>query len=222
MQDQIEVARSLLSSDPNQVTRTQLWQFTRDICSILGFHPSRRRGQHFLVSPEILRCLLYNANLTSNDIILEIGGGIGTLSLFLASRVKKLIIIEQDPRLIEILSILLKNTNNVLILRGDACKLDWPPFDKLVSNLPYQISSPIALKLLGKQFSSAIITFQFEFANRLLAFAGDPEYSRISVQSNLFFDTEMLLRIGKEAFFPAPKVNSAIVKITPRKNASGI
>jgi len=173
-------------------------------------------GQHFLVSPDILRFLLLNANPKSDDIILEIGGGIGTLSLFLAPNAKKLIIIEKDHRLIDVLSILFRDFSNVLILPGDACKVDWPPFDKLVSNLPYQISSPITLRLTRKKFCAAIITFQLEFAQRLLASAGDRDYSRISVQSNLFFETEMMLKLGNEAFFPTPNVASAIVKITPR------
>lgn len=222
MQDRIELARSLLPYDPNQITRSQLLQFTKNILSANGFRPRRRKGQHFLVNPKVLKFLLFNANPKSNEVILEIGGGIGTLSLFLASKAKKLIIIEKDHHLVDVLSTLLRDFSNVVILPGDACKIEWPPFDKLVSNLPYQISSPITLKLIREKFCEAIITYQLEFAQRLLASAGDREYSRISVQSTLFFKTIMLLKIGKESFFPSPKVTSAIVKITPRRNTPKI
>lgn len=218
MPDRIELARSLLSRDPNQITRPQLMKFTHDILSAYGLQPWRRMGQHFLVSPEVLKFLILNANPKSDEIILEIGGGIGTLSLFLAQKAKKLIIIEKDQRLIDVLSILLRDFNNVLILSGDACKVDWPSFDKLVSNLPYQISSPITLRLAREKFRMAIMTFQFEFAQRLLASTGDRDYSRISVQSTLFFETIMLLKLGSEAFFPSPNVTSAIIKITPRNS----
>ncbi|MFX0195575.1 MAG: 16S rRNA (adenine(1518)-N(6)/adenine(1519)-N(6))-dimethyltransferase RsmA [Candidatus Hodarchaeota archaeon] len=218
LQERIELARSLLPCDPDQITKSQLLQFTKNILLAYGYRPWRRKGQHFLVNPEVLKFLLFNANLKSDEIILEIGGGIGTLSLFLASKAKKLIIIENDYHLIDVLSILLSDFSNVVILPGDACKIEWPPFDKLVSNLPYQISSPITMKLTREKFCEAIITYQLEFAQRLLASAGDREYSRISVQSSLYFKTKMLQKIGREAFFPSPKVTSAIVKITPRKN----
>ncbi|MFQ6124293.1 MAG: 16S rRNA (adenine(1518)-N(6)/adenine(1519)-N(6))-dimethyltransferase RsmA [Candidatus Heimdallarchaeota archaeon] len=218
MQNRIELARSLLPCDPDQITKSELLQFTKNILSAYGFRPRRKKGQHFLINPEVLKFILLNTNPKSDEIIMEIGGGIGTLSLFLASKAKQLIIIENDHNLIEILSILLRDFSNVVILPGDACNIEWPQFDKLVSNLPYQISSPITLKLTREKFSEAIITYQLEFAQRLLASAGDREYSRISVQSTLFFKTTLLRKLSREAFFPSPNITSAIVKITPRRD----
>ncbi len=215
MYERIKATQQHLPKDIEHITRPQLLQFTRDTLSSLGIQLRRGMGQNFLVSPDVLRFILMKANLKSNDTILEIGGGIGTLSLFIAPQVKKLIIIEQDPRLIDVLGARLGEFNNVKIIPGDACKVNWPPFDKLVSNLPYQISSPITLRLTRTKFNEALITFQLEFAKRLIASVGEKEYSRISVQASLFLETEILTTLGRDVFFPSPKISSAIVKILP-------
>ncbi len=213
--ERLNVTKHQLPKDIEHITRPQLLQFTRDTLSSLGIQLRRGMGQNFLVSPDVLRFILMKANLKSNDTILEIGGGIGTLSLFIAPQVKKLIIIEQDHRLIDVLCARLREFNNVTIIQGDACKVIWPPFDKLVSNLPYQISSPITLRLTRTKFNEALITFQLEFAKRLIASVGEQEYSRISVQSSLFLETEILTTLDRDVFYPSPKISSAIVKILP-------
>ena len=130
----------------------------------LNITPSSQRGQNFLIDSKIINFQVNQADIQSKDVILEIGGGIGNLSKCLASRAKKLIIIEQDKRMVNFLTGFLQDFANVEIIQGDAVKVDLPRFNKCISNLPYQISSPITFKLLEHTFDLAVLMYQREFA----------------------------------------------------------
>jgi 16S rRNA (adenine1518-N6/adenine1519-N6)-dimethyltransferase len=156
------------------------------------------------------------ASLTRNDTVLEIGAGLGFLTRLLSQRSKKVIAIESDPRLIRVLRAKLKDLDNVELIKGDILRLSVPPFNKTVSNPPFYISSPILFWLLEKQFDCAVLTFQKEFAERLVAAVGSKEYGRLTVMTYWKADVELLDSVPKEAFYPTPDVDSYIVRLKPK------
>lgn len=179
----------------------------------------KRKGQNYLISRDVLLKILDKAILSPDDTILEIGAGIGTLTIPMASEVKKVMAIEQDPKVAGVLKKRLKQSKitNVEVLIGDATKIDFADFNKSVSNLPYQISSPITFKLLKYDFDFAVLMYQMEFARRMVAEPGDPDYSRLSLMINYCADVEMLFNVPPEDFYPQPKISSTVVKLNPNK-----
>lgn len=179
----------------------------------------KRKGQNYLISRDVLFKILDKAVLSPDDTILEIGAGIGTLTIPMASEVKKVMAIEQDPKVAGVLKKRLKKSKitNVEVLIGDATKIDFADFNKSVSNLPYQISSPITFKLLKYDFDFAVLMYQMEFARRMVAEPGDPNYSRLSLMINYCADVEMLFNVPPEDFYPQPKISSTVVKLNPNK-----
>lgn len=179
----------------------------------------KRKGQNYLISRDVLLKILDKAILSPDDTILEIGAGIGTLTIPMASEVKKVMAIEQDPKVAGVLKKRLKQSKitNVEVLIGDATKIDFADFNKSVSNLPYQISSPITFKLLKYDFDFAVLMYQMEFARRMVAEPGDPNYSRLSLMINYCADVEMLFNVPPEDFYPQPKISSTVVKLNPNK-----
>jgi len=175
-------------------------------------------GQNFLIDPNIAHLEVNYADIKKDDIVLEVGPGKGILTNILAKKAEKVIAIEIDKNLLESLKETLPS--NVTLIHSDVLKLDFenlPKFNKVVSNLPYQISSPFTFKLLDYSFDLAVLVYQKEFAERIVAKPGSKKYSRLSV--NVYYKSECsLLRIiSKNVFYPIPKVDSAIVKLVPKK-----
>ncbi len=160
------------------------------------------------------------ANLNKSDTVLEIGTGIGTLTIELAKRAGKVIAIEQDSNIAEILSQRLEDEkiDNVELINDDALKVDFPEFNKIVSNLPYQISSPITFKFLNYDFDLAILMYQKEFARRMSGTVGSKDYSRLSAMLYFKCNVETLTDVSSESFIPKPKIDSTVVKLTPKEN----
>jgi len=169
-------------------------------------------SQHFLVDEKVAERQIEYANLCEDDIVLEIGAGNGILTKKIA-RIAKVIAIEIDRKFIE----RLKKIRNVEVIHDDALKVDFNKleFNKVISNIPYHISSPLTFKLLEKNFDLGILMYQKEFAERMVAKPGSKEYSRLSVMVYYRADCEILEYVPKEAFCPKPKVDSCIVKIVP-------
>ena len=179
----------------------------------LGIRPSRGLGQHFLIDQRVARRQVDRAAISGDETVLEIGPGLGVLTGILASRTKRVIAIERDRRLAAALD---RHGDRVEVLQGDALKIEWPKFDVMVSNLPYQISSPITFKLLGQRFDRAVLMFQREFAVRMVARPGTKDYSRLTVSVANRAGVEVLERVPRSAFHPQPRVDSAIVRLVPR------
>lgn len=181
----------------------------------------RRKGQNYLIDSNILNKIVNYADLSMEDTVLEIGAGIGTLTIPLAERAQKVIAVEQDPKIAAVLSRRLQelNISNVEVIVADAVKTEFPPFNKVVSNLPYKISSPITFKLFEYNFDFAVLMYQLEFAERMVAKPGESNYSRLSLMTYVYGDIEMLFEVSKHAFFPNPKVSSAVIKVVPNRKA---
>ncbi|EEQ82382.1 hypothetical protein NCER_100912 [Vairimorpha ceranae BRL01] len=177
-------------------------------------------GQHILKNMGAIDTILEKAKIKPTDVILEIGGGTGNLTLKMIPKCKKLICYEMDPRLAsELVKKINANreyANKFQLFIGDAMKHDFPYFDMCISNLPYQISSPFIFKLLTYNFKCAYIMFQKEFADRLIARPGSQDYCRLSVSVQLLAQVDHILKIKKNSFVPPPKVESAVVRIEPK------
>lgn len=182
---------------------------------LLGIKPSRLKGQNFLIDDNILKKQVGLAEIKGNEIVLEIGSGLGILTQKLAGKARKVIAVENDQKLADFL----KNSlpDNVELIVGDALKIEFPRFDKVVSNLPYQISSPLTFKLLNCNFKFGVLMYQKEFAERMIARKGSKEYSRLSVNVYYKAECELVQVVSKDCFYPIPKIDSAMVMLEPRE-----
>jgi len=175
-------------------------------------------GQNFLIDKKVAEREISYANITHDDIVLEIGPGHGILTKLLAEKAKKVVAIEIDESLVNNLKYSMPS--NVELIHGDALKADFetlPKFRKIVSNLPFQISSPITFKFLDHGFNVAVLIYQKEFADRMIAKPGSKDYSRLSVGIYYKSVCELLEIVPKTCFKPQPKVDSCIIKLVPRK-----
>ena len=175
------------------------------------------KDQHFLIDERIIDRIVRYAALDDTETVLEIGAGTGNLTKSLAKHVARVIAIESDHRLVETLSDL--SLSNVKVIHGDALRVEFPKFDKVVSNLPYSISSDITFKLLKHDFTLGILMYQHEFAKRMVATAGMKDYSRLSIVTQYFADVQILEIVPRTALHPQPEVGSAIVRLTPRTSS---
>jgi len=184
-------------------------------------HKARKRfGQNFLTDQKIIDQIIATIAPKHDDNILEIGPGQGAMTLPLLERVDKLSVIEIDRDLIEILES--HNKSNLVIHQGDALNFDLDQFKppiRVVGNLPYNISSPILFHLLENRDKVIDMTFmlQKEVVERMSATHGSKIYGRLSVMMQAFFEVELIFVVPPESFDPAPKVDSAIVYLTPLK-----
>ena len=156
---------------------------TNRLIAETGIVPRKSRGQNFLTDDRVAQRHVGYAEVSKGDRVLEVGPGLGILT-------SKLIELSDDVTCIELDEVLqeyIENTygDRLTLIKGDAMKVDFPPFDKFVSNLPYSISTPIIFKLLEHDFKKAVVMVQKEFAERMVADVGTVDYSRLTV--NLFY-----------------------------------
>ncbi len=201
------------------VTRSQ----TSAILRKFGFRVSRDLGQNFLVDENILRKILDASELKSDEVVLEIGTGIGTLTEALAKRVKKVVSIEIDKKLMPILSETLGGLSNVQILSADALRLEpvqadltWSSIDKIVANLPYGVAAPVILKYFSdyKNIKTMVVMVQREIAERILAEPGSKNYSAFTAKLRYFCQGKKLSSVSRHSFLPEPNVGSMVIKLT--------
>ena len=172
--------------------------------------PKKRLGQNFLTSQKVINKVIESSNLDKNDIVLEIGPGFGALTFEIAKRVKKVIAVEKDTELASKL-----NIKNVEIINKDILDYEINLKDyKLISNLPYNISLAVIKKFLEdeNQPQEMIIMLQKEVAQRICA--KPPKMSKPAVFTQFYAIPKIISYISKEVFFPKPKVDSAILKIS--------
>jgi len=187
-----------------------------------GLFPKKRLGQHFLVDPNILYKVIRAAGVGEQDVVLEIGPGLGAMTLALSREAKKVIAVEIDPKLAAILKEKMKEQNNVEVVKSDILSLDFRHFleregcpVKVVANLPYQISTPLLFRFVESKevFSAFTLMLQKEVAQRMAARPGGKEYGPLSIFVQLSLDTSIRFFIKPSAFFPPPKVESAVVQM---------
>ncbi|KAK9091919.1 hypothetical protein Syun_026830 [Stephania yunnanensis] len=187
----------------------------------------KSRGQYILTNPRVLDTIVRKADVRSTDTILEIGPGTGNLTLKLLQVAQKVVAIEIDKRMVEILINRASNRgleNRLSVICKDALKTEFPQFDAVVANIPYGISSPLIAKFVfgTNSFRSATLLLQKEFARRLLANPGDSQFNRLAVNVKLVADIEFIMDVSKRDFIPCPKVDSSVVKIHPKVNVPSV
>lgn len=179
-------------------------------------------GQHILKNPGVAQAIVDKADLKQSDVVLEIGPGTGNLTTRILEKAKKVIAVEQDPRMAAEVTKRFQGTpsaKRLEIILGDAIKMpQFPYFDVCISNTPYQISSPLTFKLLATSPAprTCVLMFQREFAMRLFARPGDKLYSRLSVNAQMWAKIDHVMKVGKNNFNPPPQVESNVVRITPK------
>jgi 16S rRNA (adenine1518-N6/adenine1519-N6)-dimethyltransferase len=187
-----------------------------------GLFPKKRLGQHFLVDRNILNKVIWAAQVEKEDTVLEVGPGLGEMTIALARQAKRVIAIEIDSKLVAILNEKMKNYPNVEVVKSDILKVDFNQFlkkeghpIKVVANLPYQVSTPLLFRFIESKetFSTFILMLQKEVAERMVAHPGGKEYGPLSIFIQMFLDVSIRFFIKPSAFFPPPKVESAVVQM---------
>lgn len=187
-------------------------------------HPKtiKKLGQNFLKNFKYVELEVQEAEIKADETVLEIGPGSGILTEELLKKAKNVVAVELDKRMVVFLKEKFAselNEKKLELINADILTLhekkQIPQFDKCVSNIPYQISSSI-IELLAEYQKPAVLIIQKEFADRLVANAGERDYSRLTILANYHFTPIFLHTVPKTAFSPKPKVDSAIVKLIPR------
>jgi len=201
------------------------------------FQPSKRLGQHFLISQKALQKIIQTAEISKKDIVLEIGPGLGVLTQELAQRAKKVIAVEKDKRMVEILKDVLKDHRNTEIIHGDILDIirDSPSDTvlesrtvseglslKIVANIPYYLTSPLIRLFLELKNppQEMILLIQKEVAQRICA--KPPKMSLLAVAVQFYSQPKIISYVSKKSFWPQPKVDSAIIKIAQIKKLENI
>ncbi len=204
-------------AEPNYAVRRKT---VRQLLRAYNLRPQKGLGQNFLEDPAILQRIVDAAELTADDLVLEIGPGLGTLTRLLAVSAGRVLAVELDERLAAILPEILADCPNVEIIHGDILALDpaalfpeRPLGYKVVANLPYYITSAVLRHLLESPArpSLMVLTLQREVARRLVA--GPGEMSLLAVSVQFYGRPRIVARIPAGAFYPPPQVDSAVVRI---------
>lgn len=202
---------------------------TRAIMETYGLNFKKSLGQNFLTDINVLHKIVDAAEITLEDDVIEVGPGIGALTEQLAKRAHQVMALEIDERLIPVLDETLAPYSNVTVLQQDVLKADLQKliaenFDgqhhlKLVANLPYYITTPIIMHLLESpvQLDTIVVMMQKEVAQRLTAQPKTKDYGSLSIAVQYYTDAEIAFIVPKTVFVPQPKIDSAVVKLTPKK-----
>lgn len=192
-----------------------------------GFHFNKRFGQNFLTDTNLLRSIVDRAGITKNDVVVEIGVGGGTLTRAIAEKAKRVIGFEIDRNLEPVLKETLAGLDNVEIVFKDIMKIPTAEVEKViggrfsvVANLPYYITTPILMKFIEESelVDGITVTVQEEVADRLCSKAGSSDYGAITASVDAVGNAEKIMRIDRKMFYPAPNVDSAVVKISMIKD----
>lgn len=196
-----------------------------------SFKTKKRLGQNFLVDGDAIHAIIDYANISKDDVVIEIGAGVGFVTEQLVKHAKKVIAIELDEEAIKELKKI--PCDNLKIIHKDILKTDLSELSdekvKIVANIPYYITSPIIAHLLGEiedlnnknrsMIKDIILMVQFEVAQRIVATEKSPskQYGLLTILSQFWADCEIIKKIGRKSFYPSPKVDSALVKLTVKQ-----
>ena len=190
---------------------------TKYIMNKYDVHPNKRLGQNFLFDEPSLQTIA--SEVTNEDTVIEIGPGLGTLTDILAEKAKKVIAVEIDSKMVQILQERFKLYNNVEIIQDDLLHVDIDkiaPKAKIVANLPYYITTSIITKLLNTNIKDITVLIQKEVAERICAEPGTKKAGAITYFVKYYADSKIVADVPRECFIPSPEVESAVVKITKR------
>ena len=205
---------------------------TRFIMKKYNIKANKSLGQNFLISKEVVETIVNCSEITKDDLVIEIGPGLGTLTKYLLDKAGKVICIELDTRMIEILNSRFSSYDNFEIMNNDVLKVNLHNIikaekekgniknAKIVANLPYYITTPIIMKLLEEELELESITvmIQKEVADRLIAVPGEKNTGAITYSVYYYATSEGVLEVPNDSFIPEPEVTSKVIKLNIRKN----
>jgi 16S rRNA (adenine1518-N6/adenine1519-N6)-dimethyltransferase len=192
------------------------FETTHELANRAGVRPDGTGDKHFLADGRVLDRIVGYAPDVDEGHVLEVGGGVGSLTQRLVEKYETVTVVELDRELARFLSEEFGET--VEVVRGDAVDVPLPEFDVSVSNLPYSASSPVLFRLLPRA-KPLVVTVQKEFADRVVAQPGEDDYGRLSVTARRYARPEILETVPPSAFVPPPEVESAVLRFEPREDA---
>ncbi len=207
----------------------------REILSRYHFKTRKSLGQNFLVDNNIISKIVSAAEITDQDLVVEIGPGLGVLTSALAQRAQKVVALELDNKLIPILEETLASHKNIEVVPADAMEVNFDQLVhektrgsfgggakgyKVVANLPYYITTPLIMHMLTNNFNinSMVLMMQREVARRLAAAPGNKDYGSLTVAVQYYTEASLAFGVPRTVFYPQPEVDSAVVKLTKRKS----
>lgn len=210
-----------------------IWEETKFIMKKYNIKANKGLGQNFLISEDVVNKIVDCSEISKDDLVIEIGPGLGTLTKFLLERAGKVICIELDSNMINILEDRFSLYNNFEIINDDVLKVDLKNIiknekekgkiktAKIVANLPYYITTPIIMKLLEEELELESITvmIQKEVADRLIAIPGEKNTGAITYSVYYYAMSEDILEVPNSSFIPEPEVTSKVIKLNIRKEA---
>lgn len=199
-----------------------------DIMHKHGFHTIKAFGQNFLADEHYVNSIVDAADISNDDVVIEVGPGIGTLTQLMCMRAKHVIAIEIDKKLIPVLNDTLADFDNLTIVNEDVLKTDikaivneYSPERavKIVSNLPYYITTPVIMRFIDEDvpFSLMVLMVQSEVADRLSASSGSKDYGVLSVMLQCVCDIEFMFKVPASVFIPRPQVSSGVIRLRPKE-----
>ena len=206
----------------------------KEILNEYNFRIRKSLGQNFLIDANIITKIVQTAEIAGEDLVVEIGPGLGVLTTALAEKAQKVIAVEIDKKLMPVLKKNLADYNNTEVVQADALEVDFDLLVqsktngafgagaksyKLVANLPYYITSPLIMHMLTNEFSlnTIVVMVQREVAQRMTANPGSKDYGVLSVAVQYYARAELAFKVPNTVFYPQPEVDSAVVKFTVRK-----
>jgi 16S rRNA (adenine1518-N6/adenine1519-N6)-dimethyltransferase len=200
---------------------TSAWEDPRSVLARHGMSPKRSFSQNFLISERVVRAIVQACALTADERVIELGPGCGTLTQALAAACGRVIAVERDPDMLHILESEF-DPQRVQVVRGDAKYVDLEGLGagapiKVAGNLPYAITGSILRHLIDhwQSVERAVLMVQREVRDRLVAQPDTADYGALSVFTAHVFQVETVVHVPRTAFFPAPKVTSSVVRLTP-------
>lgn len=204
---------------------------TRFIMKKYNIRANKKLGQNFLINEEVVKNIVDASNITKQDLIIEIGPGLGTLTKYLLEKAGKVICIELDKKMVQILNDRFYLYNNFELINNDVLKVDLNSIiekekqvgniknAKIVANLPYYITTPIIMKLLEEKLDLESITvmIQKEVADRLIAIPGSKNTGAITYTVYYYADSKSIMEVPNSSFIPEPDVTSEVIKLNIRK-----
>lgn len=204
---------------------------TRFIMKKYNIRANKNLGQNFLINEEVVKNIVGCSNIENEDLVIEIGPGLGTLTKYLLEKAGKVICIELDTKMLQILEDRFSLYNNFELINNDVLKVDLKNIIKkekeegkiknvkIVANLPYYITTPIIMKLLEEELELESITvmIQKEVADRLIATPGEKNTGAITYSVYYYADSEAIMEVPNSSFIPEPEVTSKVIKLNIRK-----
>lgn len=197
-----------------------LYEETKMLLNQYGLRANKKLGQNFLINEEVIDEIVQKSEITNEDVVIEIGPGLGSLTKALLGKAKKVVVIELDPNMVDVLKSRFLN-DNLEIVFGDVLKVDLNGIIgketsvKVVANLPYYITTPIIMRLLEERykFKSITVMVQKEVGERICSEPGTKEYGAITIAVKYYSVPQIIIDVPKENFLPSPEVDSCVIKL---------